>query len=220
LVEISDTGRGIPREDIEKLFNPFFTTKQIGEGSGLGLSICHSIVRSLGGRIEVESEPGRGSRFIVHLPAAPAQTAQSTEKRSRNSAGPRAGKRDRILVVDDEPMIGKSMKRALRDSCEVVTAISGAEAKEILENDSAFDVIISDLMMPNVSGMELHEWISAQHPELAQRMIFMTGGAFTPLAKEFIARVPNKRFEKPFDPQVVKALIREIVETAPNMSHL
>jgi PAS domain S-box-containing protein len=209
LAEVRDTGRGIPPENRGRLFDPFFTTKPVGVGSGLGLSICHNIVASYGGRIEVESEIGQGSRFIVHLPVSP---AVEPETRARvEEEEPKSAVRGRILVVDDEPMIGSTIKRVFRREHDLVVAGSGAEGKEILSKDTNFDLILCDVMMPDISGMDLYEWLNQKTPALARRIVFITGGAFTPRAREFLDRIPNLQVEKPFDPKNLRSLVRDLL---------
>jgi CheY-like chemotaxis protein len=207
--EVADSGRGIPKDNLKQLFDPFFTTKPPGVGSGLGLSICHNYVSSYGGRIDVESEAGKGSRFIVVLPVYSEErhrqdpVREPEEKTSRQPLVPRG----RILVVDDEPMIGSTMKRILRRDHDVTSATSGLEGKDILENDPSFNLILCDLMMPDFSGMDLYAWVQEKHPQLSDRIVFITGGAFTPMANEFLQRIDNPRLEKPFDPEDLKATI-------------
>jgi CheY-like chemotaxis protein len=211
-VEVSDTGVGIPAELIGRVFDPFFTTKPAGLGTGLGLPICHNIVTSLGGEITVESELGRGTVFRVSLQAA--RTAPLSEKitpppfAAVSEAGAPRGK---ILVVDDELPVAAMLSRVLADEHDVQVRTSGEEALELLLGPETFDVVICDLLMPGMSGMELYAQLAAQRPTLEQRVVFMTGGAFTPRAAEFLSRVPNARIEKPFNLHKVRLLVRELV---------
>lgn len=207
VVEVADTGEGIPPEHLGRLFDPFFTTKPAGVGSGLGLSICHNIVTAYGGRIEVESRLGEGSTFRVWLPAAVGATAAPRPVR-RPTPPPVAG---RVLIVDDEANIGATLRSLLAPAHAAVLAGSGAEAQEILAADAAFDVILCDLMMPDVSGMDLHDWLRARDPELAARMVFMTGGAFTQRARAFLDAVERPWLEKPFRLDRLTKLIAEII---------
>jgi CheY-like chemotaxis protein len=129
--------------------------------------------------------------------ARPSGSGKSTTTRSRLP---------RILIVDDEPMIGTTLRVLLSDEHDVVLAESGKAAREHLEREG-FDLILCDLMMPGLSGMELHRWLETSNPLLAQRMVFMTGGVFTDEARDFLDTVPNRRIEKPFDTRHLLTLI-------------
>jgi PAS domain S-box-containing protein len=207
VVEIQDTGSGIPPELLGRIFDPFFTTKPVGVGTGLGLSICHGIVTSLGGEIQVDSAPGRGSTFRVLLPPAP-----GAEGAAEAAPGPALeGRRGRVLVVDDEPLVGRAVTRVLGPRHEVVAVTSARDALSRLEADSGFDVVLCDLMMPEMTGMDLHAELSRRAPALARRMVFLTGGAFTARAREFLDGVHNPRVEKPFDPEGLRGLVTSIL---------
>jgi len=219
-VEVRDSGRGIAADHLSRLFEPFFTTKPVGEGSGLGLWICHNIVSALGGRIEVESTPGVGSAFTVVLPeadlaptrAVAATTLEQVPSPERQAPGETATMpRARILVVDDEPMILTSLAALLSARFEVVSAGSGEAARTVLGDDRRFDAILCDLMMAEVSGMDLHRWLASVEPALAERMVFMTGGAFTEGAERFLAAIDNPRMVKPFEFPALEALIARVV---------
>ncbi len=202
IVEVSDTGVGIPKEHLERIFDPFFTTKPVGAGTGLGLAICHRLVSELNGVIEVESEVGKGTRFRVVLPAArDSQSVKATTLR------PTLGHKVRVLVVDDEPAWGRALQRTLRDHMDVIAVTSGKEAIGRISAGERFEVILSDVMMPEVTGMELYECLARIAPDQARRMIFVTGGAFTAAAREFLARVPNPRVEKPVEVTNLLAIV-------------
>ncbi len=209
IVEVSDTGCGMTPEIQRRLFTPFFTTKPPGTGTGLGLPICQRLVTELGGRIEVKSVAGAGTTFTVRLPisAAPAPPPQP-------GAAP-TDRRCRVLVVEDEPAVGIAVRRLLIASHEVEVAAGGRAALRRLGEDARFDVILCDLMMPDMSGMELHDALERSHPALARRMIFVSGGAFTIGARSFLARFPERRLDKPFDLPRLLALIAAIASPAP-----
>jgi CheY-like chemotaxis protein len=203
IIEIIDTGSGIDPAILPRLFDPFFTTKPVGVGTGLGLAICRSIVRAHGGNISVESVLGEGSTFRVTLPAAEQKRRPSVRsERSLEVAGLR------ILLVDDEPALLRAMTRLLR-AHEVTTAVNGRQALDILRAESSFDLVMTDLMMPDVTGIELYETISAEQPHLSSRFVFLTGGAFTARAREFLTKVPNPRLEKPLDIDRFRALLAD-----------
>ena len=205
VIEISDTGCGIDPKTVTRIFEPFFTTKQIG-ASGLGLAIAHGIVEQAGGTISVESVLGKGSTFTIALPASRTAPIASIEP----GAGPRSIRpvaRRRILIVDDEPAIGRAMQRALGNEHDVTTLTSAREAWALLRSES-FDFILCDLMMPDMTGMDLHTKIAAECPEIAERFIFISGGAFTDRGRRFLDSVPNPRLDKPVQMQTLRALLR------------
>ena len=208
-IEVADTGRGILPEHLGRLFDPFFTTKASGLGSGLGLSICANIVRAHGGRIEVVSAPGGGSRFTVCLPESDVMDAPKPQP-IPPSLSPIPAHRARILVVDDERAMRTTLAALLSDRYDVLTADSGASAIGTLKNDAAFDAVLCDLMMPEVSGVDVYAWIQAEAPALAEKVVFMTGGAFTPRARDLLDRVPNRHVEKPFELGELSAALERV----------
>jgi CheY-like chemotaxis protein len=116
----------------------------------------------------------------------------------------------RVLIVDDEPLIGTTLKVLLADDHDVEFASSGAAARSLLEEEHDYDVVLCDLMMPGVNGMELYAWLRNADPALSRRMVFMTGGVFTEEARTFLDAVPNARIEKPFDHDVLLQIIRDL----------
>jgi PAS domain S-box-containing protein len=204
VVEISDTGAGIPDEVIGRIFDPFVTTKDAGLGTGLGLYICHNIVTGLGGTISVSSELGRGTTFEVALPAGDGSRVLVPVGSDPALPIPReTSARLRILVIDDEPGILKLFERAL-EGHRVTLATSGRQALYELE-EREFDVIFCDLIMPDVTGMDVFENAIARRPELATRFVFMTGGAFTERSRRFVDALPDRILRKPFgDPELLE----------------
>jgi PAS domain S-box-containing protein len=207
VVEVSDTGRGIPEELRARVFDPFFTTKPVGEGTGLGLSICLGIVRSLGGEILLESEVGKGSSFRVALPAH--QPERSTAVVPATDLQPPA--RVKLLVVDDEPYICTAIQRLLRREHRVTALTTVKEALALLETGERFDVILSDLMMPEQNGEDFYKELNRVAPDQARRMIFMTGGAFTPRSEEFLRSSPVPQVAKPISLEMLQGAIRQVV---------
>jgi CheY-like chemotaxis protein len=195
-IEVSDTGSGIEREQLARVFDPFFTTKPVGRGTGLGLFVCKRIVGEHGGRIEVQSTPGLGSTFSVILPAQagiPQQPVASADPL------PASARRTRVLVVDDEPRIARGLARALRREHDVFALTSAREALECLEQNDGFDAVLCDVMMPDMTGVDFHRELQRRKPELARRVLFFTGGAFTPSTQAFVRRMADRCLEKPFD---------------------
>jgi PAS domain S-box-containing protein len=204
VVLVRDSGCGMTPEIRRRIFDPFFTTKPVGVGTGLGLSICHGIVSALGGQIFVESEPGKGSEFRVVLPPS----VRFPEARMSPMAKESGKHRGRILAIDDDPLIRKVLERALETEHDVRVLGDAREALADIDRGATYDVILCDLMMPGMTGMGLHEALARSRPELAERMVFLTGGAFTEAARAFLDRVPNLRMEKPIGLSDLRGLVR------------
>ncbi len=204
VVEVRDTGVGIEAEHLQHLFDPFFTTKPVGVGTGLGLFICKNIVNSLGGVISVQSAMGKGTVFTVSLPVS-AGGAVPAEAPAPPAP---AARRAKILVVDDEPQIGRVIKAALRLH-DVFCLTSAVEALAKLRAGERFDIIICDLMMPQMTGMDFHEALEQELPEQSRRIVFLTGGAFTAKARSFLERVKNLRIDKPFEVAALRTMVAE-----------
>lgn len=199
---VEDNGSGIPLAVQERIFEPFFTTKPIGEGTGLGLTICRRIVESLGGLLTLTSEAGVGTTVTVRLRAAEAVVAAPPRPRVDTP-----DHRARVLIVDDDEKVGASLGRLLRGhDCEIVT--SGQEALERTASQH-FDVIFCDLMMPEMTGMDVYDALEARGLGEEERLVFVTGGAFTDRAREFVAATPNVVVEKPFEADTVRRLTRD-----------
>jgi two-component system cell cycle sensor histidine kinase/response regulator CckA len=213
LAEVQDTGKGISEENLKRIFEPFFTTKSVGVGSGLGLSICRNIIAEFGGDISAASEIGKGTRFVVRLPIQRGVSLAPRSKPASDKPGDTMA-RGRVLVVDDEQAIRTMMTRILGADHDLITVASGEAARAILEHDQSFDVILCDLMMPEMTGMDLHKWLATQYPALARQVVFITGGAFTPKASEYVTRVGNLRLEKPFERTKLKRLVLERIAAA------
>ena len=207
-IEIKDNGKGIPAEIVPRIFDPFFTTKPVGEGTGLGLSLCHGIITSLGGTISAESVLGEGSSFKISLPSTHEHLLSPKKTRALPSASP-TQKNSRVLIIDDEPAIRQALQRFLR-SYQVSTASNGEEALAMLPGEPEFRVILCDLMMPGHTGIELYQLIKERHPHLAPRIVFMSGGIFLPQTQEFLTKLPNPVLEKPFE---VESLLHVVKET-------
>jgi PAS domain S-box-containing protein len=194
-VEVGDTGVGMSSEVQRNLFTPFFTTKPVGVGTGLGLSICHRIVTSFGGTITVDSEVGRGTTIRVALPVAE-QPALPPPAEPPSAPSTRRG---RILIVDDNAMVARSLARALGSAHDVTIAMDPRNAAQWFREGRVFDVVLCDLMMPQMTGMELHRAVTECAPDQAARFVFLTGGAFTPLAARFLEQTQNPKIDKPVD---------------------
>ena len=214
-IAIADTGAGIPEEHLDRVFDPFFTTKPVGLGTGLGLPICHSLVTQMGGTVAVRSKLGEGTRFTVSLPAA-----RPLEKPVTLTPTPPPGilqRRAKILVVDDERAVASMLSRILGEEHDVQVATDATAALEILEREE-FDLVLCDLLMPHVTGMDLYAELAKRHPGREARIVFMTGGAFTPRAAQFLSKVDNARVEKPFDLMAIRKLVRELAARTARVS--
>jgi PAS domain S-box-containing protein len=205
VVTVEDTGSGIEPGVLPRLFEPFFTTKALGEGSGLGLSICHGIVESFGGSIEVDSAVGKGTTFRVRLRASTSAPPCARREAPESDALP--PRRGRLLIVDDDEKVGLSLAYLLRTDHDVEVSVEPRAIAERLLAGERFDVILCDLMMPGMTGMELHATVAKRAPEQADRFVFVTGGAFTPAATDFVGRVSNTVLMKPYDLRELNAAL-------------
>jgi PAS domain S-box-containing protein len=209
-IAVTDTGSGIPEELLAKIFDPFVTMRP--GGTGLGLYICHMIVRSLGGRISASSPAGAGTTVRVRLPVAAISGATVPE--SPRLAAHCPLQRAVVLVIDDEVATLRCMELILA-AHDVDTAQSGRQALELLQR-RRYDLVLCDLIMPEMTGMSLYRQVVAEDPDLARRFVFMTGGAFTDRAQEFLQSVQNRVLAKPFDIDQLLALVQEYVVAGAN----
>jgi PAS domain S-box-containing protein len=211
-LEIQDTGVGIPEEYLRRVFDPFFTTKPVGVGTGLGLSISHRIVSEFGGQIGIESENRQGTLVWLSLESAPLETVPPP----RPPTFPPPSNREhasRILIVDDEPAILRALTRVLA-GYQVTRALSGREALAHIERSGPYDVVFCDVMMPELSGIDVYERARQVCPGQEERIVFITGGAFTEHAARFIDSIDNPRLGKPFDAREVRALVKSLTREA------
>ena len=208
-LEIADSGPGVPPEIRAKIFDPFFTTKPEGVGTGLGLSICYGVAQDHGGRIWVESEPGHGARFSVALPRDPRHESGSGAGTPAAAVGELT-----VLVVDDETALRSALLRFLsRRGIQGEGVADGAEALSLLRHRS-FDVIISDVRMPGMSGREFLERLQRDRPDLVPRVVFSTGDTFAPDTAALLKESGVPTVIKPFDLAMLERVIREVVTRA------
>ena len=205
VITIRDNGPPIAQEALPHVFDPFFVTN--ATGPDLGLSLCRNLVLAMGGEIDVDSRPATGTTFRIRLPAS---TAPQERTPPAAFVAPAVGVRKAsVLVVDDEPLIGVLLRRILSgDDVTVVETVE--EALALLAARRTFDVIFSDLMMPGRSGIDLHDELARSSPQHLERLIIITGGAFTPAGVAFLERVPNQRIQKPFDAKAIRAAVRSL----------
>jgi PAS domain S-box-containing protein len=209
VIEVHDTGAGIPDEVSAHIFDAFFTTKADGAGTGLGLSISHDTIRRLGGELTMSTEVGVGTVFRVALPAA---ALQELTRAPASAKTPSVGsRRASVLVIDDEAGVGVAVRRALVEH-DVKVVTTAEQALDLLAAGARFDVLLCDLMMPQMTGAAFYEELLRTAPADAGRLVLMTAGAFTPAARELVDRVRNERLEKPFTLDALRALVRKVLE--------
>jgi CheY-like chemotaxis protein len=206
-----------------RAFDPFFTTKDVGEGTGLGLSICHGIVTGLGGQLSLESAPGKGTVVRVVLPGhveapapAPAPAlapAPQPAPAVMHEVAP-SPRRHKVMLVDDEPQVAHTMERLLRRDYDITVALCGQEAIDHITNGARFDAIVSDVMMPNMTGIELIEELRRMAPDQAQRLIFLSGGAFTEDTRERLEETGAPQLEKPITAKELRTWLTRVTGAA------
>ena len=208
VLEVADNGPGVPGEAQTRIFDPFFTTKEVGKGTGLGLTVAYAIVQEHGGRIRFGSTPGGGATFSVELPLS---DVEATSKAPRQTFPPMAAVRGAsVLIVEDERALASAVAEALTDAgLEVDHAGDGEEALACLRNAN-YDVVICDLKMPRVDGMTLYRAIAVATPELARRVIFVTGDVAGTDAERFLEESGCRWLAKPFR---LSELLRAVRET-------
>jgi CheY-like chemotaxis protein len=205
-VEVADNGPGIPADIAKRIFDPFFTTKPQGVGTGVGLSVCHGILAAHDGEITLKSLPGEGAVFLLRLPRS---EHKGEAVAAADTTLPR--RRGRILVVDDEPDIGQLLAEILeRDGHRVERALSGRDALARLGNGPV-DLIISDLRMPDMDGPSLYRHLARERPELAARMVFVTGDTLGADLTGFLSEIGARVLEKPLDPEEISRKVQTLL---------
>ena len=204
VIEVADNGPGIPAGIRGRVFDPFFTTKPQGVGTGLGLAICLGLTRGMGGDIELESVEGEGTIFRVVLPSVIA----SERQRDPTSFGRIPTAKARLLLVDDDPLVLSSMRKLLREH-EVETVLSGREALAKLEAGERYDLVVCDVMMPEMTGVEFLEAVRERWPDQERCVVLMTGGAVTAETRAFLESAPAV-LEKPFTRDAVRDCLNRV----------
>lgn len=193
VVEILDNGSGMREEDLARAFDPFFTTRPTGEGTGLGLSVCYGIVREHGGQIRLANRPDGGTIATVEMPVA----ADAFVPRA--ALTPEPGARPRALVVDDEDSNAALVRRVLAASGYEVESTTLSRRALVMLERSSYDVVIADVKMPELGGEELYDRVCAIRPGMARRFIFITGDIDGPATRAFLERTRCSYFMKPFN---------------------
>jgi CheY-like chemotaxis protein len=235
-VEVVDTGVGMPAEVRCRALEPLYTTKPIGEGTGLGLSVCANIVESLGGRLTLESQPGKGTTVRLTFPesrlcpfepdaVAIAQPSSSpvespVESPLESPVEPAAvtpaaaPAKKRILVIDDDRSVANVVSRMLREH-DVRVAHSGPDGVALLERMGEVDVILCDLMMPGWSGVDVYEHIADRYPGIERRIVFLTGGVFDPRAEALLEQPDVECLDKPMSADDLRRAVEKVCARHP-----
>ena len=216
-ISFRDDGPGITPENRKRLFEPFFTTKAPGEGTGLGLSLSRSIILEHNGKMEVESEFGRGANFIIELPIIESLSSEADVQLTPVKSKPNETKRGKILVVDDEPGVRILLEKILTQMGYTVDTIADAEAAvEKLDVGATYNVILTDVRMPGMSGIELHSYILEKIPAMKNSIIFITGDVMGSDIKDFLMKNNLPFFPKPFDIEALKEKINSMIMAGPS----
>jgi PAS domain S-box-containing protein len=204
IVEVQESGAGLRAQQPPRASEPsFYQASAVSPGAAL--SVCHGVVTGVGGSLELISDPVRGATYRVTLPAAPPAPAPT---RASVSVTPPRG---RVLIIDDDPLVGRSMARLLQAAHEVTVFTSPAEALARLEKGERWDAILCDLMMPELSGMDVAERLAKTAPDVLPRIVYLTGGAFTDRARAFLAE-GRPYLEKPVEAPALRARVAELVK--------
>ena len=206
LIKIADNGDGIPPDILSRVFEPFFTTKEVGSGTGIGLAFCHRIVERHNGTISVDSTVGVGTTFVVRLPVTPGFGAEADAPSERMPEQDKLS----ILVIDDEADVAELIAEILTaNGHKVAKAHSGLSALRMLGR-ATFDIILSDLKMPNLDGPSLFHELKESDPEMIGRLAFVTGDTMSPKAREFLQSSGRPYIEKPIRPEDLRDLVSHL----------
>jgi CheY-like chemotaxis protein len=205
-VMVSDNGVGIQPDQLQRIFEPFYTTKEPGNGTGLGLAQVYGIVKQHGGYIHVESHPEDGTIFIIYLPALAGEEEEEPTPEEETTI---MGQLETILVVEDDGAAQKAVRDTLKTlNYRVLTANNGSEAMEIVERDKG-DLVFSDLVMPEMGGVELFKILKKEFPEI--KMLVMTGYPLKGGTKELIGRSQLDWLQKPLDMETLTTMVGKML---------
>ena len=215
VVSVQDTGSGIAPDNVPRIFDSFFTTKAVGKGTGLGLSICRDTVMAAGGTLTVESTVGVGTTFFVRLPI---HTAPASRHNEPLAVTTHEGQRTaNILAIDDEKSICKVLQRLLtHQGHRVTTTTSPVEALDWLGEGQSFDVVLCDLMMPDMTGKQFYDRLATVSPSHSERVAFITGGTFSRNLDRFLAQMRNRCIAKPFKKEQLLGVIDLVLAGPPD----
>ncbi len=208
-LQIGDTGHGMEKQNLEKIFDPYFTTKEMGEGTGLGLAVVHGIVKDCKGYIQVDSQPGEGTVFHVYLPVVDAKAAASRPGREKE---PLIGGKERIMVVDDEGQILQMLKKILTaQGYEVAAFGNGVQAlTDFKERSKQYDLVVTDMTMPYMNGAEFSREILAMRPDIP--IVLCTGHSELVNRKKALDMGIREYVEKPLEIEKLLKIIRKVLD--------
>ncbi len=211
VVQISDSGPGIPEHVKKNIFQAFYTTKPVGQGTGLGLSICQSLVNRYKGQISFDSAVGQGTRFTVSFPISNGDKLAETSPESYPVRLPMNFSRGRVLIIDDDKMLLETLSFVLASENETKSFSDAEQALAYIRSGEKFNAILCDLMMPNMSGMEFYKLLGESNPELCEKVIFLTGGSFTDATENFLRQPGIRSYQKPVTTQNLRKIIRDVM---------
>ncbi len=207
-IVFKDTGPGIAKENLETIFDPFFTTREVGQGTGLGLSVCHGILTEHNGKIWAESELGKGATFIIELPLVTEEGQFEPEPVIEETTKVAKAK---ILVVDDEPVIRQFISKVLGEQGHTVETVDNAASALKMVKSKRYRLILLDIKMPGISGVELYKKFQKIAPSLTKRVVFITGDVMGKRTIAFLDKTKTPYLMKPFDARELKTHINRIL---------
>ena len=207
-ISFKDDGPGIAAENLERIFDPFFTTREVGQGTGLGLSVCYGIVSEHNGRIFAESKPGRGATFVVELPIVTKYVQMELPEPEKSEGQKVTGAK--VLVVDDEVVVREFISKVLTEQGQKVDAACSAEDALEMVKDKEYRIILLDIKMPGMSGIDLYKRLKKISPSLARKVVFVTGDVMGTRTTAFLSKVKLPYITKPFDARQLNAAVNSL----------
>jgi CheY-like chemotaxis protein len=212
MLAMSDTGCGMTPDVMAHIFEPFYTTKAVGQGTGLGLAMVHGIVQQSGGCIHVYSEPDRGTTFKIYLPAVAEQIPKQGE--AVLQIGPK-GTETILLVEDDEGVRGLALMSLSMHGYRVLTANDGKDALRVVQaHPGVIDLVLTDVVMPNVSGPELAQVLRARKPRI--KFLFMSGYTDDSVVRHGLLQAEVSFIQKPYTPLGLARKVRQVLDESKN----
>ena len=207
-ISFKDDGPGIAEGNLERIFDPFFTTRQVGQGTGLGLSVCYGIISEHGGKIYAESKSGKGATFTVELPVVTED--KQLELPELAATEPHKVARARILVIDDEEVVREFIRKVLAEAGHQVETVDNAQDALEMVKGKTYRIILLDIKMPGMSGIELYKRFQKMAPSLTRRVIFVTGDVMGARTTAFLSKVKSPYITKPFDARQLNIAINRL----------